>query len=174
MPDRSPSPRLRRVVASRRGLYVWELVVVVPLVLMVLLGVVEYGFVYINQRHLAMAARTGAKIAAEQATFDIVVIKDEVDRHLLSAGFASGATEVILQHNVGSMTPVVISSLGTPVGAYPTTPALPDATLLPEGCVRVTVIVPMTLLTPDLLSAFGFSLSTQATQQTTTFAYEAL
>jgi uncharacterized membrane protein len=166
--------RPRSHAARRRGVYIWELVVVVPLILMLLLGVIEYGFVYINQRHLAMAARTGAKVAAEQAIFDINAIKDEVDRHLLSAGFASGSTEVVLQHNVGSPMTIVVSSLGAPVGPYPTGPALPDATLLPEGCVRVSVVVPFTLLTPDLLAAFGLSLSTQKAQQTTTLAYEAL
>ncbi len=174
MPVLTATRRSHPLRALRRGVYIWELVVVVPFILLLLLGVIEYGFVYINQRHLAMAARTGAKIAAEQAIFDVAAIKDEVDRHLLSAGFAGSATEVILQHNVGSPVPVVISSLGTPVGPYPTGPALPDASVVPEGCVRVTVLVPFTMLAPDLLAAFGFSLSSQQAQQTTTLSYEAL
>lgn len=172
----SPSlsiPSRRRAVQGRAGVYVWELLVVVPLVLLMLLGVIEYGFIYLNLRHLATASRTGTKIAAEQAVFDIMAIKDEVDRHLLSAGFASGSAEVILQHNVGGPT-TVISSAGAPVHFYPTTPALPGAATVPEGCVRVTVCVPLTLLTPDLLSAFGFSVASLTAQQTVTFAYEAL
>ena len=157
---------------SRVGIYVWELLVVVPVVLLILLGLIEYGLVYVNLRHLAMASRTGAKIAAEQSSFDIVAIQTEVDRHLLSSGFVSGSNEVILQHNVGSPSTTVISSASSSTATYPTTPALPDSSVIPAGCVRVTVIVPLGVLTPDLLAMFGFSVQNRSAQQTTTFAYE--
>ena len=157
----------------RSGIYVVEILTVVPLVLLALLAVIEFGLLYINFRHVAAASRTGAKIAAEQMVFNIAAIKTEVDRHLLSAGFSAGSSEVILQHNVGSVVPIVISSAGMiPVAPYPTTPTLPLAAVVPEGCVRITVAVPMSLLTPDLLALFGYSVATQTKTKTVTFPYE--
>lgn len=146
---------------------------VVPVLMIVLLGMIQYGLLFLNLRHLALASRTGAKIAAEQAVFDITQIKNEVDRHLLSAGLSSGAGVVVLEHNVGSPVTTIISS--DPGASCPLPDLkLPDATVVPEGCVRVTVCVPVTVLTPDLLFTFGFTFLGRDAHQSTLLAFEAL
>ncbi len=157
---------------ARHGLQALELLFVVPLLTILLLAVVEYGLIYLNLRHVALASRTGAKIAAEQASFDITIIKTEVDRHLRSAGLLSNSQVVVLEHNVGG-TYTVISSDPMITCPLPSI-VLPDATVAPEGCVRVTVCVAVTVLAPDLLATFGLSLATHQATESTLFVYEAL
>ncbi len=157
---------------ARHGIQALELLIVVPLLTILLLAVVEFGLIYLNLRHLAFASRTGTKIAAEQASFDITLIKTEVDRHLRSAGLLSNSQVVVLEHNVGG-TYTQISSNPSITCPLPTI-ALPDATVVPEGCVRVTVCVTVNVLTPDLLATFGLSLASRQATESTLFVYEAL
>jgi hypothetical protein len=156
---------------------VLEFILVFPFVLLAVIAVVEFGLMFGNAKHVPAASRTGAKLAAQSGTLDaatVAAIKTEVDRQLVSAGFVFGSTEVVLQHNVGSATTVVISSLGgSGSGNFQMLPALPDSTVVPKGCVRVTVNVSTAAYTPDLLSAFGISVQDQDTSASTTFAYEA-
>jgi hypothetical protein len=160
---------------GRRGLGALELLVGLPILLILLLAIVEFALVMNKLQQVALASRTGAGMAAQQSSsnFNVAAIKTEVDRQLLTAGISSGSCEVLLQHNVGTSTPVVIpSGSGTCTCSSPSTPPLPTSALVPDGCVRVTVCVRLLALAPDLLSSFGLSIQGLQVLQTTTLAYE--
>ena len=92
-------------------------------------------------------------------------VRTAVDQQLASSGISR--CRVTLEHNVGvSPGPVTLSS--------GTCDCDPPATALPprREYVRVTVCVPLTELTPDLLNMFGVDLSGCIVQHSTTFRYE--
>jgi hypothetical protein len=166
------SPQLKH-----RGLGAVELLVGLPVLLILLLAIVEFGLVMDKLQQVALASRTGAGMAAQQSSsaFNVAAIKAEVDRQLLTAGISSGSCEVLLQHNVGTSTPVILpSGSGSCTCSSPTIPPLPSSAIVPDGCVRVTVCVRLSALAPDLLSSFGLSIQGLQVLQTTTLAYEAL
>ncbi len=152
-----------------------ELLVGLPILLISLLAIVEFALIMDKLQQVALASRTGAGMAAQQTSFNVASIKTEVDRQLLTAGISSGSCEVLLQHNVGTSTPVIIpSGSGTCTCSSPSIPPLPTSAFVPDGCVRVTVCVRLSALAPDLLSSFGLSIQGLQVLQTTTLAYEAL
>ncbi len=158
---RSDDPRTRR--PQRQGGVTLELILALPLLLIALLAVVEIGVIVANVKHVAAASREGAKLAAQTpglsqattaATRDAVQLA--INRRLESAGLgANAAQEVILRHTVADGD-----------GEPPLDPPLPDE------AVRVTVRVELTRLAPDLLGAFGFTLSGKTIDHSTTWAYE--
>ena len=172
-----PTISLPTLPSGRRGLGALELLVGLPILLILLLAIVEFALIMDKLQQVALASRTGAGMAAQQLSslFNVAAIKTEVDRQLLTAGISSGSCEVLLQHNVGTSTPVVIpSGSGTCTCMSPTTPALPASSVVPDGCVRVTVCVRLSALAPDLLSSFGLSIQGLQVLQTTTLVYEGL
>jgi Flp pilus assembly protein TadG len=150
-----------------------EVVLALPIFLVFLLAVVEFGLILANCKQVSLASRVGAKIASESSfPFDattLVNIRTAVDRQLESAGLgatASGA--VVLQHNVagGGASP---QSSGPLSCTAPTDPPLPSDG---EGAVRVTVCVELSKLTPNFLSTFGFSTAGKRVMLTTTYPYK--
>ncbi len=58
----------RRRAARRRGAAVVEFAVVLPLLLTVLFGIIEYGWVFMVRQTLQTAAREGARLAVLQTS----------------------------------------------------------------------------------------------------------
>jgi len=56
--------RRRYDTCARRGISIIELAIVLPLVLLLILGLLEYGWVFRQSYHIANAARQGARWAA--------------------------------------------------------------------------------------------------------------
>jgi Flp pilus assembly protein TadG len=165
---RPPGKRAIRRTA-RRGAVILELIVAIPILVIALLVVVQFGLIMANLKQVALASREGAKIAAETAGLSTattaaaaVAIRSAVDARLESAGFGSAASQgVTLRHNVGGGG---VATDGT--CSDPTTPTLP------AGSVRVTICVELTKLTPNLLQTFGFDISSDVVEQTTTLDFE--
>jgi hypothetical protein len=65
--------RLPRLVADERGTAIVEFAIVTPLLLMLVLGVIEYGNVFSNVHTLASLSREGANLASRGATLPVVV-----------------------------------------------------------------------------------------------------
>jgi Flp pilus assembly protein TadG len=153
----------------RGGAVIVELILAMPILFISLLVVAEFGMVMANLKQVALASREGAKIAAETAGLSTTttgataaVIRKAVDDRLESAEFGSTATEgVRLDHTVSGGGSAADGTCPSPAG--PT---------LPSGAVRVTVCVKLTKLTPNLLSVFGFDISTRTVEHTTTLDYE--
>jgi Flp pilus assembly protein TadG len=116
---------------QRRGSLAVELLIVLPVLLGILLGMVEFSMLLVSRQELLTASREGARVAAiggSQADVEAAV------RQFLGAGSLSQAT----------ITTVLADNQGQP---------------LPSGSpVAVTVSIPATQAAPDLLVFIGFSL----------------
>jgi Flp pilus assembly protein TadG len=112
---------------QRRGIALIELAVVLPLLLTITFGVMEYGWMFLKANQVANAARQGARVGA---------------RPNATAGTIS--TAVALAMGAGGMSN---PSSGTPVYSLTVTPANP--TTLQSGQ-QLTVRVQVTYSTIDL------------------------
>lgn len=152
-----------------------------PVLLVFLAAVIEFGLVLGHWKYVEYSARMGAKVAAELSNADLSSgtdadnvdeVRTAVDRVLAGVGMSS--CQVILEHNADCVTPTpdtkdsgACSPCSAPAASLPD-----NTTEVPGGVVRVTVCVPMTDLSPDLLSTLGFSLSGRVARASTTFPYE--
>jgi len=153
-----------------------------PVWLIFLLAIIEFGQVLCSQQQVELASRVGAEEASQTPDLPIdsngngqdddipANVLLAIDQQLASSGMTR--CHVRLEHNV--------------VPEYPNTPPVPvtldvgtcdcegSAEALPtmRRYVRVTVGIAMTELTPNLLSTFGFDISDRIVQHTTTFRYE--
>lgn len=177
-----------RPAARRRAVVTLELILAIPILLIVLLAVVEFGLILAASKHVEFASRLGAKLAAEVprssgtvnlASFNLPStpgnLKDRVDEYLLTAGYTA-ACAVILEHNAaGVPNPSQINDDGTPcacgpIGSLPASVSGPPATSIES--VRVTVCLPMQGNIPNCLATFGFDLSDCTIRQSTVWRYE--
>lgn len=155
----------------RRGVVTLELLLSLPVLMIVLLAVVQFGVLMANLQHVAAASYEGAHYATEQAALTVVpasnaalaaAIRTAVDRRLESAGFGTNASAgVTLRHTVGGGGNATDGTCSDPLN-----PPLPART------VRVTVRVPLTRLAPNVLSTFGFDLTGRYTEMTSTLDFE--
>jgi len=145
-----------------------ELLLNLPIWLVLVLAVVQFGQRSAAVQQVALASRVGAEEAAQTAslTSDDAVpgnVLAAIERELASCGL--GCSKVILEHNVGGE-PVLLIAGGGP-GAPPPTP-LPVL----GHYVRVTVCVPPTGSIVNLLGKLGLDFGPRAMAQSTTFRYE--
>lgn len=163
----------RRFSASRpsqrhRGAVVVELLIMLPVWLIALLAVIEFGEVLSDLQQVSLASRVGAESGVRTPGLPSsgpvpTNVLDAIDHQLASSGMSQ--CKVILEHNVGGSYAMLVS--GSCSCDPPTTP-LPGL----GTYVRVTVCVPMTQLVPNLLGTFGFDISSKLVRQTTVLQYE--
>jgi len=160
----------RSSVARRcTGAVTLELILALPIWLIALLAIIEFGQILSGLQQVALASRVGAEEASQTsalATFGTVPpnVLTAINQQLASSGMSQ--CRVIVEHNVGGST---ILSTGTCDNCLPpVNPEFPPS----REYVRVTVCVPMTELSPNLLGLFGFDISDCLAQQSTTFRYE--
>lgn len=157
----------------RRAVVVVELILMLPVLLVFLAALIEFGLILANTKVVALASRTGARIAAETSTpglpSSISTIRNGVDSVLATAQMSS--CRVILEHNVplGGASPLIDGPCNC---SAPSSPALPVANGGALRAVRVTVCVELSELTPNLLAAFGFSTATRTVTESTLYPYE--
>ncbi len=136
---------------------------------------VEFGMILANLKQVGMASRIGSERASQTAGLptagpvpaDIVLT---VQQQLQTAGMTP--SRIVLQHNTDSMSMTqytLITDIGSGSTNTPSTTAPLPAT---EKYVRLTVFVPLTELTANMLATFGFDISTREVEHTTTFRYE--
>lgn len=170
----------RRLRAKRRAVITLELILALPIMIIFLFAVVEFGLILASAQQVSYASRFGAKLASEEPRSSIGGLGDfntasggsrlrtEIDRFLDTAGFATGACRVTLQHNV--------SGIDNPLQTDPDDGcdcAMPmDNLPTMREYVRVTVCVPFQGNIPDLLCGFGVSMEDCHLESTTTFRYE--
>jgi Flp pilus assembly protein TadG len=162
-------PWATRPRRARRGVAVLEVVLVLPVLVILLMAIVEFGLILANLKQVAVASRVGSLRASQTAGLpsagpvpaDIVAA---VQQQLESSGIT--ACQVILEHNTNGSTDILTNDMGcdcNPLAAAP----------IPPGTyVRLTVCVQLTELAPNLLATFGFDTSTRMAEHTTTFRYE--
>lgn len=141
-----------------------------PVRLIFLLAIIEFGQVLCSQQQVELASRVGAEEASQTPDLPISHNGDIPANVLLAidqqlAGSRMTRSHVRLEHNMAPE-PVTLS-VGTRDCESPAE-ALPEM----RRYVRVTVGIAMTELTPHLLRTFGFDISDWLVEHTTTFRYE--
>ncbi len=177
-------PQLRRRNRqSRRAAVTLELILVLPIFLLALMPVVQFGVLLSNEELVEMAARSGVQVASQAGPFSEInnapvpaVVLNAVAVEMAKIGVTDYT--VRMEHNIHfspapSIGPVVV--LKSVVGSGPTTiPTLSTVTLSPNRTyVRVTVFVTTSKLTPNLLNSYGFDLSTRVSSETALRRYAA-
>lgn len=156
-----------------------ELIIALPILIIIVVGIVQFGLFFQNLQQLALASRVGAHAAAETAALPAegevagdpvpMAIVTAITQQLSSSGIDPCA--IILEHNVNSGT-TLEQTLRTD-----TAPNCPDCdepgSAIPGHSVRVTVCVRMDELMPNCLTMFGFDVANYVSQSSTTFCYEA-
>jgi len=154
----------------RQAVVVVELILMMPVLLVFLAALIEFGLILANTKVVALASRTAAKIAAETPAsslpFSISTVRAGANAVLATAQMTS--CRVILEHNVplGGASPVID---GPCTCSAPSSPALPGGS---PNAVRVTVCMELSQLTPNLLAAFGFSTTGRTVSESTLYPYE--
>jgi Flp pilus assembly protein TadG len=106
--------RLQHAVGDTRGTEVLEFAFVFPLVLLVLVGILDMGFLFNNYEVVTNAAREGARVGALPGWTDDEV-KERVRSYVVGAGLDAAAVMTTVQpdalvvagHNVQSVKVVV-------------------------------------------------------------------
>jgi hypothetical protein len=148
----------------------FELLMALPVLLILMTAVLEYGLILANLKYLPLASRAGAKVLAETPRWQLMhgpstlVQVSQAVEDSLSAGDIV-ACRVLAEHNVDGGWR---QEIGSCTGTDPSTPLPPVG----AGAVRVTVCVELSELTPDFLGWIGFSTAGRVAQATTTFPYE--
>jgi Flp pilus assembly protein TadG len=75
----------RRFARGERGAELIEFALVLPLLLLVVLGIVDFGFMFQRLEVVTNAAREGARIAV-LAGYSTIDVKDRVNDYLLEGG----------------------------------------------------------------------------------------
>lgn len=166
----------QREQSNRRGAVVFEALLWLPVFLIALSAVIEFGMVLNGLHAVKLAARAGAKYAAELSTGGIGAtsavedVRAVVDRVLSSSGYDS--SQVRLEYSVACASPPSGNSTdGNCSNCTQPTPSLPGSSV-PGGMVRVTVSVAVEEMTPDLLGWVGASISERVAQYSVAFPYE--
>jgi hypothetical protein len=154
----------------RSGVFVAELLLTMPVFMVFLLAVVQFGIFFGNSQVLILASRVGAAAASEITLTPGVppAVENAVLKHLTSGGLP-GYCRIRLEHNAFPGNP---QAFLLPVAG--SCDCEPDAILAPGErppyvYVRLTVCVPLTDMMPNLLTVFGLDISSypQAASSTT-------
>lgn len=153
---------------KRRGAVTIELLVALPVLIVIVLAVLQFGYYFTGSQQLALASRVGADEAAQTPGLPAagavpLNIANAINRQLASAGITPVA--IIVEHNTAGPKQVLRTDFVPNTCPEPTS-------ILPFETVRVTVCVPLTDLMPNCLSTLGFDLTGRFAQVTTTFGYE--
>jgi hypothetical protein len=167
-----PGFRRRSPRAQRGGAVTLELILTVPIWLILLWAIVEWGQILSNQQQVALAARVGAEEASQTSGLASAAsvpsgVLTAIDQQLASSNISR--CKVIVEHNLNGPLEELEDSSGGPCDCDP-----PSTGLLPTNreYVRVTVCVPLTELACNLLGPFGFDISDCIVQHSATFRYE--
>jgi Flp pilus assembly protein TadG len=108
----------RRLSASRRGAAAVEMAIILPLLAMMILGLMEYGWVFLKVSQVNMAARQGVRVAvrpdATEADVDAAV-----ENMMATAGMSKVKTQYTLTYSYapaeGEPTPGIAAAVAEPV-----------------------------------------------------------
>ena len=145
-----------------------ELLLSLPIWLIGLLAVVEFGNLFSNLQQVALASRVGADVASRTSALPnsgsiSSSILSAINDQLSAANITP--SEVILEHNLGGTYVKLVEGASSLSG--PSQQTLPSV----GTYVRVTVCVPATQLTPNVLRSFGFDALGWDVAESTTFPY---
>ncbi len=165
----------------RRGAATLELILVLPVLLLITIGLIEFGVMFANLQQVALASRVGAERASELATLPAFTTGDPVPAEVIEAieqqlqSSCIEWCEICLEHNAADpLTQEALESMqGDPCGCEDFVP-LPEDQIPTGRYVRLTLTVRLSEVVPSGLTLFGCRLfsAEQAFHSTTIFRYE--
>lgn len=165
----------------RSGAATLEMILVLPVLLLVTIGLIEFGVMFANLQQVALASRVGAERASELATLPAFSTGDPVPLEVIEAIEQQLQSSCIdwchirLEHNAADplIQEVLESTQGEPCGCEDFVP-LPADEISTGRYVRLTLTVPLSEVVPSGLTLFGCRLfsAEQAFHSTTIFRYE--
>ncbi len=159
-----------RAAPLRRGSVTLELIVMLPVWLIVMGAIVQFGLLIGNRQQVALASRVGAEEASRTTGLaaaggvpgNVVAV---VEQQLQSSGIQQ--CKITLEHNLAG--PATLSTGTCDCPTLGTSGTWPPSS---GEYVRVTVYVPATELAPNVLKFFGFDISERFIRNATTFRHE--
>ncbi|WDI40800.1 TadE/TadG family type IV pilus assembly protein [Bremerella sp. P1] len=166
--------------SKRRAASLLEIIIGLPIVLILLLAVVQFGLLQSNQQTLKMASRAGALVAAELVidgteTEPDASIVDAINEVLQKGGILSPAESIT---DIGEV------QLNYIVYDFDNEDAIDDVIYFDAGCdpppttypdyyyVQVTICIPATRLTPNVMACFGVDYSGRDAIMTSLYRHE--
>lgn len=117
--------RARNFLRSERAAALVEFAIVLPVLLLLVFGIIDFGRALNTQSNLSAAVREGARLAAVQfPTIDNQAIKDGVKRYLQPFG---DDPNVVVNQNTFDGT---VQSVTVEINRYPFRPITPIADML--------------------------------------------
>ncbi len=165
---------------KRRGASLLEFIIGLPIVLILLLAVMQFGLLQTNQQTLKMASRAGALVAANMQIDGSESVPDPeivnaIDEVLYRGGILSsgesivGVGEVQLNYNVYD--PDTDTAISDEI--YFISPCDPPPTTYPNyHYVQVTICIPAMRLTPNAMACFGIDYTDRDVVMTSLFRHE--
>jgi Flp pilus assembly protein TadG len=88
--------RLTNRQGTRRdGITVIEMAIIFPILLLITIGLIEYGWIFLKYQQVTNAARQGARVGA-RADATNTEVDDAIDTIMAAAGIASGDYSVVI------------------------------------------------------------------------------
>lgn len=161
--------RLRRGI-KRRGSAVFETIITLPLLIAGLFSIVEFSMLVNRQQHLVEACRNGALVASR------------LEPKVLESTAHGEAPRDVVQAVTGRLADAHIDAVEIDFSYDRAAQAAVAKTQKELGCsgdvselgrcVRVSISVPATELSPNLLEVFGFDISRRMYSAAAVFPYE--
>lgn len=159
---------------ARHGSVLAEFLIVLPVLLLGVLAVVEFGLWMSATEKIEMAARVGVEAASETprlgglASLRGTSIQRSIYRNLEAKGIPTNRVQIVLIHNVGPGGQLVDSrGRNSPL---PQLPPLPGPTS--TRFVRVVVSIPAADAVPNLLALLAFDANDYRITRSKTYHYE--
>lgn len=167
------------MLTKHRGSVTLEFLLVMPVLLVVLLAVVQFGMFFSNMQQVALACRVGAETASRTDLSEISsghLIPETILR-AINAQLESSAISpcrIYLQHNATGIHEELVEVYDPNCACEAPHDPLPPQPPSDHGrlSVRVTLCVAMTELTPNVTGFLGFDLSGRHAKCSATFRYE--
>lgn len=167
--------------SKRRAVSLLEIIIGLPIMLILLFAVVQFGLLQSNQQTLKMASRAGALVAANMEIDGTEVVIDSeiinaIDEVLRKGGLIDPAETITMVgevqlnyavYNSGTMMPAS-GTIPMPATLMPPSPAVyPD-----YHYVQVTISIPVQRLAPNAMACFGVDYSGRNALMTSLFRHE--
>jgi TadE-like protein len=161
----SQQKRRRHRPARKGAVASIELILALPIMLIILMGLIQFSLLMLGLEQVSLAARVGGLEAARTANLTSFVdvppgVMEIVEKQLDSAGIEW--TQVQLEYNIGGQTGVLLAP-GTTMDCGPSDTDGPPP---PRDWVRVTVCVPLLEIMPNSLVVAGFDLNNNRVAKT--------
>lgn len=164
--------------SHRSAAVILELILTLPILMIALAAIVEFGLLLNNLQYVESASRAGVQVASGLSAANLnsgsldTAILTAVNQELANIGPGVVARQVYLQHNVDPAPPHSVGPTVMVCDGVSTTPC-PYVTVTAPSApatvyVRVTVFVDFPDVAPNALAYFGLDFSNSIVQQTTT------